>query len=468
MWSLKEWIHDRYCLEAILNEKPGRKTFLATDRLTRSKVIIKLLLFSASVTWEEVKLFEREAEVLQSFNHKAIPQYVDRFDLALPNIQGFAVVQTWIAAKSLKQHLENGRRFSELEIQQIAEQVLSILHDLHTHSPPIIHRDLKPSNILLGERSGNYVGQVYLIDFGSVQNVAATQDGTFTITGTYGYMPPEQFSGRTFPASDLYSLGATLVELLTGLDPAELPHQNGSLQIEESICSKPFYHWLVQLLQPNPNQRFESAQQALEALQHPDRRMLDRAFFQNHPQIRLNVDRELLHLVILPDRALNISLTNFISFTVLPLALLILSIPVRVLLLIPLAGPVLYIAALGGLAFLFVWTLFEAVQQSLLHHFCKTQLRSQSETIQVKKTILGLTVYKKAYSIVQIQSIEWSKSYIQIEHKIPNRYIPASITLKTERKPSQITPLNDQEAEMLAQVLGNYLEVPVHCSDQSS
>ena len=62
----------------------------------------------------------------------------------------------------------------------------------------MIHRDLKPSNILLGERSGNSVGQVYLVDFGSVQTVLATEGGTRTVVGTYGYMPQEQFGDALF------------------------------------------------------------------------------------------------------------------------------------------------------------------------------------------------------------------------------------------------------------------------------
>ncbi|MGB3534227.1 MAG: protein kinase [Microcoleaceae cyanobacterium] len=84
---------------------------------------------------------------------------------------------------------------------------------LHSHLHPVIHRDIKPSNILLTDRSGNSPGTVYLVDFGSVKTVI--QSGTITIVGTYGYMPTEQFGGKTTPASDLYSLGATLIYLIT-------------------------------------------------------------------------------------------------------------------------------------------------------------------------------------------------------------------------------------------------------------
>ena len=74
---------------------------------------------------------------------------------------------------------------------------------LHSQTPPIIHRDLKPSNILLTDRSAHSQGQVYLVDFGSVQAPFLQPTGTLTIVGAYGYMPPEQFGGRAEPASDL-------------------------------------------------------------------------------------------------------------------------------------------------------------------------------------------------------------------------------------------------------------------------
>ena len=100
---------------------------------------------------------------------------------------------------------------SEAEIKQIATSILEILIYLHGLNPPVIHRDIKPSNILLGDRSGNSVGQIYLIDFGSVQTDAAKEGGTMTVVRTYGYIPPEQFGSCTVPASDLHSLGATLI-----------------------------------------------------------------------------------------------------------------------------------------------------------------------------------------------------------------------------------------------------------------
>ena len=70
--------------------------------------------------------------------------------------------------------------------------MLAVLGYLHQQLPPVTHRDIKPSNILLGNRSGNSIGDIYLVDFGSVQTAASTDAGTITIVGSSGYIPLEQ------------------------------------------------------------------------------------------------------------------------------------------------------------------------------------------------------------------------------------------------------------------------------------
>ncbi|MBD2354306.1 serine/threonine protein kinase [Tolypothrix sp. FACHB-123] len=266
----KEILGERYEIQQQLGKKAGRRTLLAHDLLTQELVIIKLLIFGADFEWDDLKLFEREAETLKSLSHPFIPRYLDYFEVNLPTIKGFALVQSYIPAQTLEQYLQAGRTFSETEIKQIAKAVLEILIYLHGLHPPVIHRDIKPSNILLGERSGNSVGQVYLVDFGSVQTVLATEGGTRTVVGTYGYMPPEQFGGRTVPVSDLYSLGATLIYLLTGTHPADLPQKDFRIQFEQAAnISRDLSNWLRWLIAPNLENRINSALEALQALDKP-------------------------------------------------------------------------------------------------------------------------------------------------------------------------------------------------------
>jgi serine/threonine protein kinase len=258
-------LQDRYQIETLLSHQTGRRTFLAIDLSTHQSVTIKLLLFTADFTWEDLKLFEREAEVLKSLDCPAIPQYLDFFEVELEHGKGFALVQTYIEAKSLQQWVHGGRTFSEAELKAISIDLLKILDYLHTRNPAVIHRDIKPSNILLTDRAAHSAGEVYLIDFGSVQT--AIKGGTRTIVGTYGYMPPEQFGGIATPASDIYALGATLIYLATGLHPDELPQQEFRIKFEDRVNLRPrFVHWIQQAIAPHVEKRFSSAQQALLSL----------------------------------------------------------------------------------------------------------------------------------------------------------------------------------------------------------
>ncbi|MEH2056915.1 MAG: serine/threonine-protein kinase [Nostoc sp.] len=260
-------LSDRYEVRQLLGKKAGRWTLLACDLKTQELVVIKLLSFASDFEWNSLKLFEREAQTLKSLSHPFIPQYLDYFEVKLPTLKGFALVQSYIPAQTLEQYLQTARTFTEAEIKEIALALLEILIYLHGLHPPVIHRDIKPSNILLGDRSGNSVGQLYLIDFGSVQTILATETGSKTVVGTYGYMPQEQFGGRTVTASDLYSLGATLIYLVTGTHPADLPQKDFRIQFEQVAHLSPgLTRWLEWMIEPSLERRLSSATAALKAL----------------------------------------------------------------------------------------------------------------------------------------------------------------------------------------------------------
>ena len=151
-------------------------------------------------------------------------------------------------------------------MRQIAIAVLEILRDLHSLNPPLLHRDIKPSNLIWTSEQS-----ICLVDFGAVQNQAIATGGSFTVVGTYGYTPIEQFGGRAVPASDLYALGATLVHLATGVAPADLPQEDLRWQwhVHAGKLSPYFQQWLDRLTEPALERRFQSAEQALAALTTP-------------------------------------------------------------------------------------------------------------------------------------------------------------------------------------------------------
>jgi serine/threonine protein kinase len=387
LWLIKNWV---YMTKKILNERyqilkelagqAGRKTFLALDLTTQKQVVVKLLYFAPDFDWQDLKLFQREADILKKLEHPAIPRYLDYFEIDTPNEKGFGLVQTYIAHKSLEEHLRAGRTFNETEVKELAQSLLEILDYLHSFSSPIIHRDIKPSNILLTNRSGNSIGQVYLVDFGSVQNAAAKEEGTITVVGTYGYMPPEQFGGRVTPASDLYSLGATLIYLVTGLHPTELQQkdsqikdsqiQDSQIQFRQSSNLSPqFTDWLEWMTEPNLNQRFTTAKKAIEGLENTPPRnksiLLAKKRLQkpSDSNIRLIKKRGSVE-IIFPPKGFGISVISFISLLS-PLALgmnffsnqVLSDVPNTNILLVP-----LQVLASTYIIFTIIWALFKRIR----------------------------------------------------------------------------------------------------------
>ncbi|WP_199246862.1 serine/threonine-protein kinase [[Phormidium] sp. ETS-05] len=257
-------LHDRYQLQSLLSDNPVRETWLATDLTNEERVVVKLLVFGGQKQWDNLKLFDREAKVLQNLQHPQIPRYRDYFTID-DRLLWSGLVQDYIPGSSLLQQLDAGKKYTEEEVRDIATALLEILTYLHELSPPVLHRDIKPSNIILGEDA-----KVYLVDFGAVQDQGAVAGRSFTVVGTYGYTPLEQFGGQTVPASDLYALGATLVHLLTGVPPGELLAEDLHLQFQDRLStnlSPYFIPWLEKLTEPQLSQRFRSAKEALSALQ---------------------------------------------------------------------------------------------------------------------------------------------------------------------------------------------------------
>lgn len=261
---------ERYQIKQKISQKAGRSTYVADDSETNKQIVIKILEFNDLFSWDDFKLFEREAKILQNLSHPNIPNYLDYFEISESNRQGFALVQTYINAPSLAELIDRGIKFSETEIIELAEKLLNILEYLHGLNPPVIHRDIKPSNILLSNRSGNSIGDVYLVDFGSGQTVAKKEAGSITIVGSYGYIPLEQFMGKTTFASDLYSLGMTLIYLVTGIHPGELTQVKGKVQFNNKEISRNFSLWLEKITDSYVENRYQSANIALTALHSED------------------------------------------------------------------------------------------------------------------------------------------------------------------------------------------------------
>jgi serine/threonine protein kinase len=263
IYQANDVINQRYQIIKIIGRGSIGITYAAQDLELEKQIALKIVFLTEITDWKILELFEREAKVLADLDHPNIPKYLNYFEEKNEQESYFCLVQELIPGESLAKLVEKGRKFSETEVKDIAQQTLHILTYLHSLNPPLIHRDIKPQNIILSPEN-----QIYLVDFGTVQDVyrnTVSIGGTFV--GTFGYMPPEQFRGQTFLNSDLYSLGATLIFLLTGKSPADLPQKNLKIDFSKYAQISPsFAHWLDKILEPIHEDRITSATEAVMIL----------------------------------------------------------------------------------------------------------------------------------------------------------------------------------------------------------
>ena len=204
---------NRYRLLRLLGRGGFSEVWLAEDVMTALQVALKVYAPGGGMDERGVQLFSTEFALVFNLNHSNLlkPTYYDTFErmpyLVLPYCERGS------AANLVGQ-------MREQEAWQFLRDIASGLEYLHSQEPPVIHQDIKPDNILIDD-SGRYL----LTDFGISIKARNTLRKSILKTeasvGTLAYMGPERFSKYPLPikASDIFSLGATLYELLTGLVP---------------------------------------------------------------------------------------------------------------------------------------------------------------------------------------------------------------------------------------------------------
>ena len=254
-----------YAVECVLgqNLSGGRVTYKA--KTDSQYVVIKQFQFATvGASWSGFAAFEQEINLLQHLDHPQVPKYLDCFETE----KGFCLVQEYINASSLAiWMLSPQQSFSILDNAfRVASGVLEILVYLQEQAPSVIHRDIKPENILIDD------SKVYLVDFGLARMRGEEMGASTTVKGTLGFMPPEQILGRSLTtASDLYSLGATLMCLLTQTPSNQIGNlidDSFRFKIHQILPELNLYwvDWLEKMVAPNQEQRFLDAATALKAL----------------------------------------------------------------------------------------------------------------------------------------------------------------------------------------------------------
>ena len=223
--------------------------------------------------------FQREAQILNQLGlHPQIPVLYDYFSFTAPAFESQGkllyspqelqyLAQQYIAGQDLSRELQTQGRFSEQQIKDVLNQILPVLQFIHQNHA--IHRDIKPSNII-GEGE-----KLFLIDFGAVKQVVEGQTDlqTSLVFGSRGYAPPEQIAGKeVYPSSDLYALAASCIQLLTK-DSLQYIRNNDNRWNWRTkypgIVSNHLADILDRMLEPDPQRRYQSAEDVIKALDEP-------------------------------------------------------------------------------------------------------------------------------------------------------------------------------------------------------
>ena len=199
-------------------------TYLAEDidKLDEQCVVKQLApkVQSQTTLKKAVKLFKQEAQRLQELGeHPQIPNLLAYFK----EDNYLYLVQQFINGDNLLKRIQQNGRFKEADIRQLLLDLLPVLQFIHEKG--VIHRDIKPQNVIIRQNDRKHV----LIDFGASKLLTATvQNKMGTSIGSHGYTPVEQMQdGKAYPASDLFSLGASCFFLLTGISPCKLWMEKG-------------------------------------------------------------------------------------------------------------------------------------------------------------------------------------------------------------------------------------------------
>ncbi len=210
-----KFLQQRYRIDKQIGQGGMGAVYVATDERFGSTVAIKETL---CMDENFRKAIEREARLLNSLKHSALPRVSDHF----VEDDGQFLVMEFIDGDDLATIIERGHaEFALADVLKWADQLLDALEYLHTQSVPVIHRDIKPQNLKITSR-----GDVILLDFGLAKGNptdAGHQTAAKSIFGySRNYASLEQIQGTgTDPRSDLYSLAATLYHLMTGHAPED-------------------------------------------------------------------------------------------------------------------------------------------------------------------------------------------------------------------------------------------------------
>jgi serine/threonine protein kinase len=255
-----------YLIIAELGRGYAGAVFQAQNQDTGVVVALKVLIEPMGLPdAKRRERFQREARSLSAITHPAIPRLYESGVM-----DGYHyMVREFFPGKTLRQQLDQKKRFPPAEATGIITQLLSALQVIHEQG--IIHRDIKPENLILQDD-----GSLRILDFGCAHDdFEESLTRTGEIIGSPAYMSPEQIRGKTVDArSDLFAVGILLHELLSGQRPFAGEHpldllrslESGSPQIAPAITGN-LRAVILRAIAKSPTERFANAAEMRQAIE---------------------------------------------------------------------------------------------------------------------------------------------------------------------------------------------------------
>ena len=263
---------DGYRIEDVIGRGGMGTVYKAVDVALDKTVALKIISPHLAEDETFLKRFRAEAKALARLDAPGIVRVLTLRETE----RGVFIVMEYVEGDTLSTLVRRHAPFDWERALPLFRQILEAIH--HAHASGVLHRDLKPSNILVTED-----GQVKMTDFGlaKIQTSDADLTTTFETAGTIYYMSPEQIKGlrHVDERSDLFALGMIGYEVLTGRLPVDKTGSNYAIQhaiVEEPLppptefasdLPEALADWLMTMLAKDPADRFQSADEALAALE---------------------------------------------------------------------------------------------------------------------------------------------------------------------------------------------------------
>jgi len=258
-------IGEKYQVLEVLGYGGMSTVYLTMDLKLQKKWAVKEIAMNQNRDMQKVLTQSARIEVnmMKKLDHPMLPRVVDLIETG-----GYCyLVMDYVQGVTLSRYLRREGVISQEQVIEWAKELCGVLIYLHEQQPPIIYRDMKPANIMLQPN-----GSLKLIDLGIAKEYGVEEETETVPLGTKGYAAPEQHKGKVDIRTDIYGLGMTVFELLTGAEIKGGEEELPSIRQVRPELSLGLEYIVKKCTKKNPKERYQNCRELLYDLEHYKKR----------------------------------------------------------------------------------------------------------------------------------------------------------------------------------------------------